>query len=367
MSTTEYDNTTIILSNPPTKEVDFDYESKTSTFKVSKSKFSTANLKPTDIAIKTLYLSNDPTQRGWIQKNQNPATSYVKPVLENDPVSSLGLAEIIAVGSEITNYKVGDVINGFLSWTQYGIINEKQIFNKIDLSKKLPLYYYLTVFGMTSLTAWSGLTQVGQIKKGDVVIVSAASGATGSVVVQLAKKVYGASKVIGISSSLEKIKFVESLGADVCLNYKDSDFFEKLQKEVGSDGVSLYWDNVGGEILDHVLNVMATKGRIVACGAISGYNDGSKFAVKHWPVIITRRLRVEGFIVGDFSAKFGEAIETLAGALTSGKLKFQEGETCTIEDCTGDKFEKVPKVWGKLFSADKPNGKLVSLVSEYKA
>ncbi|ODV87779.1 hypothetical protein CANARDRAFT_51815 [[Candida] arabinofermentans NRRL YB-2248] len=352
----------IILDNPPTGKVEYDLSSPESTFKVVTKELSESQLGPKQVLVKTLYLSNDPTQRGWIQKDQDPAKAYVPPVLKGDIVKSLGVGKVIAAGSE-SKYEAGDFVSGFMGWTEYGIIEETAIFTKIDTTKKLPLFYYLTIFGMTSLTAWIGLHEIAEIKETDTVLVSAASGATGSIVVQLAKKIFNCKKVVGISSSEEKCKYVESIGADVCLNYNDEDFAKKLAAASGETGYSVYWDNVGGATLDLALLNLALKGRVVACGAIAAYNDSSLSQINNWFCVITKRLTVKGFIVGDHAAKYGEAINTLTTGLMSGKISVKEGVDFTVVDCQGDKFDQVPKTWGKLFSS-KPNGKLVTLVSE---
>ncbi|GMF03890.1 unnamed protein product [Ambrosiozyma monospora] len=155
------------------------------------------------------------------------------------------------------------------------------------------------------MTAWAGLTQVfhdgagagtgtggvggATIGPDDTVVVSAASGATGNMAVQLAKKVYGAKRVIGITSSLAKAQFVKSIGADVGLNYHDSNFTQLLNDAVGSQGTTFYFDCVGGWLLDCVLDTMATNGKVLACGSIAGYNDRSKAVVHNWGIITTRR------------------------------------------------------------------------------
>lgn len=358
----EIDNKFFILKNAPEDAVNIDLSSPDATFELKESKFSANNLQPTAVAVRVLLLSNDPTQRGWIQKGADSKSMYIKPSVNGDVVRALALGEIIAVGSDVKDYVVGDIINGLLHWTQYDIIDVSAIFNKVDTSKNLPLEYYLSIFGMTSLTAWIGLVTIGQVKSSDVVVVSAASGATGNMVVQLAKKVYKCKKVIGISSTEEKCRFVESVGADICLNYRDSQFKEKLAKECGDDGANIYFDCVGGSILEAVMKNTANHGTIVACGAISGYNDSSKFVIYSWPLIITKRLTVKGFIVGDNKDKFAEAIQVLSSAFVKGDITLKKDENYSVFDATGDKFEKIPEYWHALFEDSKPMGKLLTLV-----
>lgn len=361
---------TIILSNPPKAEVNFDLEAEDSTFKYIEHKFSISDIPKDNVAIKTLYISNDPAQRSWIQKNSDPKASYVTPVKQGTPVRCQAIAEIIGVGENVTEYKVGDIVYTTGFWADRIIINKKLIFNRINTANSnVPLYYYLSALGMTALTAYFGLTEVGNIEKGDTVIVTAASGATGSMVVQLAKKVFGASKVIGISGSDSKCRYVESIGADICINYRDSDFNRQLDLAVGSKtregGADILFDNVGGKLLDRCMRQLRIKGKVVACGAIAGYNDPEKYIVRNWSYIIARRLRVEGFIVIDYSKKFGEALNLLSDSLQNGKIKFSKDTEVIIFDCTGDKFKNIPKIWGKLFNDDKPSGKVLSLVNKF--
>lgn len=361
---------TIILSNPPKTQVNFDLGAEDSTFKYVEHKFSISDIPKDNVAIKTLYISNDPAQRGWIQQNSDPKASYVTPVKKGTPVRCQAIAEIIGIGENVTEYKVGDIVYTTGFWADRIIINKKLIFNRINTANSnVPLYYYLSALGMTALTAYFGLTEVGNIKKGDTVIVTAASGATGSMVVQLAKKVFGASKVIGISGSDSKCRYVESIGADICLNYRDSDFNRQLDLAVGSQtregGADILFDNVGGKLLDRCMRQLRIKGKVVACGAIAGYNDPEKYIVRNWPYIISRRLRIEGFLVFDYSKKFGEALNLLSNSLQNGKIKFSKDTEVIIFDCTGDKFKNIPKIWSKLFNDDKPSGKVLSLVNKF--
>lgn len=328
-------------------------------------------LKEGQVLAKVLYLSNDPTQRTWLRKAGDNSPSYMPPVHEGTPMASLGLAEIIESKSE--KYQKGDIASGRIYWADYAVVPDVVFFNKIDKSLGLPLEFFLSILGMTTLTAFFGLTEVGKLKKyldepkegekGPVVCVSAASGATGSSVVQIAKHLLGASKVIGISGSDEKCKWVESLGADLCVNYKNSEWKQQVSDYLAKDneGIDVYFDCVGGEILSFILTKMNKFGHVAACGAISGYNDNKAFAVTSWPFIITNSLNVQGFIVGNFAAQFPEAIKILGAAVKEGKIKAQGAYH--VEKLSGDEPSKrladIPRIWNILFEDNKPNGKLL--------
>lgn len=351
----------IVLNKAPVKEVNVKFGEESSTFRLEEANLSEDSIKDGEVVVKMLYLSNDPTQRGWMQKGIDPKRMYAPPILENDPVTSLGLGEVVLSKSD--KYAVGAKVTGRFSWQEYVVVNEKNIFTTIDESKGLPLPAYLASVGMTGLTAYFGLSKVGELKKGQTVVISAASGATGSMCVQIAKHVIGASKVIGISGSAEKCKWVESLGADACVNYHDADYKKQLSDIIGDDFVDVYYDNVGGEILSFMLSKVKSFGHVVACGAISGYNDSSKMNVTSWGEIITNRLTVRGFIVSDFMSEFPQGVGAIVNGIKEGKIKLAEG--ATVVDLTKEEssLAKVPETWSLLFGSQKPNGKLITQIS----
>jgi len=195
-------------------------------------------------------------------------------------------------------------------------------------------------------------------KKDDVVVVSGAGGATGSMVVQIAKKIVGCKKVIGMAGTEEKCRWVESLGADVCVNYKSKSFQDDLKKALKENGgADVYFDNVGGSILDLMLGSMKMYGRIAACGAISSYNHEEPTMLKNYFNVITQRIEIKGFIVLDLFAKgkMPEARQALVDAYKEGKLKIGD-ENETVVDT---KFESIPETWVKLFEGGN-TGKLVT-------
>lgn len=274
-------------------------------------------------------------------------------------MASRGIGKVLE--SKSSKYAVGDYVVGSFGWSDEAVVPDLTIGVKIDTKAGLPLATYLASLGSTGLTAYFGLKEVGQLKKGQTVLISAASGATGSVAVQLAKHVFGASKVYGIVGSDEKAKWVELIGADKAVNYKSPNWKEELAKEF--ETVDVYYDNVGGEILSWALTRVKQWGRIIACGSIVGYNDSSAASVSTWREIISNRLTVQGFIVIDFKDQFQEAVEVLQKAIKEGKIKATEG--LSVVDLSSEQapLKKVPETWHKLFT-DKPRGKLITQLAK---
>lgn len=350
----------VVLDIPPTLKVNPKFGEADSNFKIVESP-ATPQVGDNELLLKVLYLSNDPTQRSWMAANQDVSRAYQPPILKGQAIRSLGLAEVLETKSE--KYQVGDIVSGFLAWQDNIVVHESRIFNKVPTSSGLPLPIFLSSLGMTGLTAYFGLKEVGLFKEGQSVLISAASGATGSMAVQIAKHIFKASKVIGIAGSDEKCKWVESLGADYCANYKSPTWKEDLSKFIGTDYVDVYFDNVGGEILSYSLGKIKRGGRIIACGALSGYEDSSKYAVTTWYEIIINRITVQGFIIGDFAAQFPEGVAAIAGAIKEGKVRVTDA--VSVVDLSGEKnpWEKVPSTWYKLFTEEKPAGKLVTKIA----
>ncbi|OBA21152.1 NAD(P)-binding protein [Metschnikowia bicuspidata var. bicuspidata NRRL YB-4993] len=344
----------IILQTPPAEEMNLSWGQKDSTFKLVNTELPA--VQEGELRVRVLYFSNDPTQRLWISAGQDPKRQYMPPVYKGEAIRTLGLGEVLE--SRSAEYATGDVITGVFHWGDELIIPEGSVSAKVD--KSLPYEWYLSAIGLTGLTAYFGLQKIGQFKEGQSVLVSAASGATGSMVVQLAKHLFKASKVVGIAGSDEKCKWVESLGADLCVNYRDIEYKKKIDEFMGDENFDVYFDNVGGDMLDYALTRTKRYGRIIACGAISGYNDKSKMSVTSWGEITSNRLTVQGFIAFDFFSDFPEAIKEIVAVIKSGKVKVDEG--VHIEDVSKfeNPFEKIPEVWNKLFTEEKTRGKLLT-------
>lgn len=342
----------IILKNKPFKDVNFSWGQADSTFELKTQPLDKSDVKDGQVVVKLILISNDPTQRLWIQKGLDPKRMYIEPVHEGERMKATVLAEVVY--SKNDEYKEGDIVLGFVGWTDYAILNPEQINSKIPVQQGVPLLAYLSALGMTGLTAFFGTTKIGQLQKGQTIIVSAALGATGSMVVQVAKHLVGAKKVIGFAGSDEKCKWVELIGADICINYKLADLLKELDKALDGEYADVYYDNVGGEQLDICLSRVKPFGRVVACGAISGYNDHVKMNVTRWAEIITNRLTVQGFIVIDFTKDFPEGLAALGNGLKEGKIKNE----VDVIDIKGD-IKKIPEVWFRLFDGKGP-GKLIT-------
>ena len=311
-------------------------------------------LKNNQVLLKTLYLSNDPAQRGWIDPNIPADRLYVAPVKQGTPMHARGLAEVIeSTSSDLTR---GKIVVASVGWSEYVVLDAKTVNPASDLPGGLSITHYLGAFGLTGMAAWYGLKTVAEAKPEDTVVVSGAAGATGSMVVQFAKNVVGCKKVIGIAGSADKCRWVESLGADKCLNYKDYDFKDQLAQST-QGFVDVYFDNVGGEILDLMLERMARHGRIAACGAISDYNSNNPHGIKNWFSVISMRIQIRGFIVLDYLSHAGEMIEIFKQAVKEGKVKIGDEH----EQVVDTKFDDVPNTWMKLFEGGN-TGKLVTRI-----
>jgi NADPH-dependent curcumin reductase len=265
-----------------------------------------------EVLVKNLWLSLDPYMRGRISKQK----SYVKGVEPGEVMVGQTVGEVVESKNE--KFKPGEHVLTQLGWQLYGTTSEAV---KVD-GKRAPLSYYLGVLGMPGLTAYFGLKELGQPKPGETVVVSAASGAVGSVVGQLAK-LWGC-RALGIAGGREKCDYVKNeLGFDECLDYKAGKLRDTM-KEACRDGIDIYFDNVGGEILDTALARMKLFGRVVVCGTISDYNATDPYRVRNWRAILVNRLRVQGMIVFDWKDRYGEALKALGGYLAAGKLKTRE-------------------------------------------
>jgi NADPH-dependent curcumin reductase CurA len=268
--------------------------------------------------VKVAMLSIDPTIRTWM----DDAPGYLPPIEVGAVVRGSGTG--VVVESQSDRYNVGDIVFGMTNWQEWVLATEENRFSVVPQGLGLDLATMMNVLGVTGITAFFGLIDVGAMKEGDVVVVSGAAGATGSVAGQIAKA-KGASKVVGIAGGKEKCsEVVEKFGFDECLDYKDEGLRKRLRTACPK-GVDVYFDNVGGEILDTVLGNIAMNARIVLCGAISQYNAvGARHGIENTSMLITRRARMEGFIILDYASRFVEAQTELAGMVLSGSLQHNE-------------------------------------------
>jgi NADPH-dependent curcumin reductase len=272
---------------------------------------------PGQALLRVRYLSIDPTIRTWM----NDTVGYLPPIALGAVVRSAGIAEVVA--SHTDRFGVGEMVFGMTCWQDYALAGDGAAdFQIVPPGIDPPVA--LNVFGITGMTAYFGLKDVGRIKAGDTVVVSGAAGATGSVVGQIAN-IEEAGKVIGIAGSDEKCAWlVDELGFTGAVNYRTDDVKARL-KDLCPSGIDLYFDNVGGEILDVCLGQLATRGRVVLCGAISTYNNPQRAAgPSNYRNLITKRGRMEGFIILDYAARYPEAQLAMAVWLAEGRIKHKE-------------------------------------------
>ncbi len=271
---------------------------------------------PGEALAQVRYLSIDPTIRTWM----DDAPGYLPPIAIDEVVRSGGVAEILSSNSE--RYAPGDFVFGMTGWQDYVIADEGERTLQV-LPPGVSPTAALGVLGITGMTAYFGLIDVGRIKEGDTVVVSGAAGATGSTVGQIAK-LKGAAKVVGIAGGPKKCAWlIDELGFDAAIDYKNEDVASRL-RETCPDGIDLYFDNVGGVILNACLAQLALRGRVVLCGAISSYNERERVGPSNYSALIIRRGRMEGFIILDYFGRFPEAQAEMAGWLAAGKVKAAE-------------------------------------------
>ena len=298
-----------------------------------------------EVVIQVLYLSLDPAMRGWMTDRP----SYIPPVGINEVMRALAVGKVTA--SKNPKFAVGDHVTGLLGVQEYAYSNGQGL-TKVD-PKLAPLPVYLSTLGMPGMTGYFGLLEVGQPKAGDTVVVSGAAGAVGSVVGQIAK-IKGA-RVVGIAGGADKCRYlVEELGFDAAIDYKTENVAEALKTHC-PNGVNVFFDNVGGDILDAVLTRLARGARVVICGAISQYNNTTPVkGPANYLSLLVQRATMTGIVVSDYYDRAGEAAMVMAGWIQSGKLK-------TREDIV-DGLDAFPQAFDMLFSGAN-NGKLVLKVA----
>ena len=267
-----------------------------------------------EISVEVQYVSVDPAMRGWI----NDTRSYVPPVGIGEVMRAGGVGKVTASKSD--KIAVGDTVLGTLG-VQTHYVGTAQGFTKI-MPELAPPPKFLGGLGMPGMTAYFGLLDVGQPKEGDTVLVSGAAGAVGSVVGQIAK-IKGC-RVVGIAGGKEKCDIVvDKYGFDACIDYKTEDVAKAL-KSACPDRIDIYFDNVGGSILEQALARIAMHGRILLCGAISQYNSAAMTGPSNYMNLLVQRARMEGFVVFDYAARFPEAIMEMMGWMQEGKLLLDE-------------------------------------------
>ena len=272
-----------------------------------------------EVVVKVLYLSLDPAMRGWM----NEGKSYIAPVGIGEVMRAGGVGVVVA--SKSPDFAVGDHVQGGTGVQRYWVGpagDKRHGFRKVD-AKLAPLPTYLNTLGMPGMTAYFGLIESGQPKAGDTVVVSGAAGAVGQTVGQVAKQL--GCRVVGIAGGKDKCEFVvRQLGFDACIDYKGGSVKDGL-KEHCPNGVDVYFDNVGGEILDTVLTRINMKARIVICGAISQYNNTTPVkGPANYLALLVNRARMEGIVVFDYADRYHLGVAALGQWMKEGKVKSKE-------------------------------------------
>ncbi len=287
------------------------------------------------VLVRNQYLSFDPTQRGWMEDRP----SYLPPVQLGEPMraGSVGRVE----ESRHPDFAVGDLVQSTGGWQDFHIAEPSGPLGLSKVPVGVPPTWMLGVLGVTGLTAYFGLLDLGTPKPGDTVLVSGAAGATGSVAAQIAR-IKGC-KVIGIAGGTEKCKWLtETARLDAAIDYKSENVDQRIG-ELCPNGVDVYFENVGGPILEAALNHLALRARIVMCGGISGYNDEEpQPGPRNLMNIVVQRARMEGFIVIDYLPRAGEAVAELVPWVQSGELVHQED--------IQEGFENIPATLTRLFT-----------------
>jgi NADPH-dependent curcumin reductase len=304
------------------------------------------DLREGQFLIRNVYLSLDPAMRGWLMDRP----SYVPPVQIGEIMR--GLAVGVVEKSNHPKFVAGDKAQGMLGWQEY-LVSSGESVTKLP-ETPLPLSAHLGLFGLAGLTSYTGLSEVGQPKSGETLLISGAAGSVGSLVGQIGK-IKGL-RVIGIAGTDEKCHWlVKELGFDAAVNYKEADYKKQLQSACPK-GVDIYFENVGGEILEAALYLMNTFGRVVVCGLISQYNATEPVpGPSNLVLVITRRLRVQGFIATDYASKVKEMVSNLTQWYSSGQLKYR------VDIVRG--LEAAPAAINKLFDGSN-HGKLMVEVSD---
>lgn len=294
------------------------------------------------LLVRNLYLSLDPTNRGWV----NDVDTYLPPVGIGDVMRGITIGTVEE--SRNPAFKPGDTVQGLLGWQEYAVSDGAGL-TVLPNNPSIPLTAYFALFGHIGLTAYFGLLDIGKPQPGETLVISAAAGATGSIVGQIGK-IKGC-RVVGIAGSDEKCRWLtDELGFDAAINYKTESVTDGLKRACPS-GVDVYFENVGGKILDAVLGQINLRARIVLCGLISQYNATEPVPGPYnLPNILIRRARLEGFIVLDYMDRAAEAFADLGSWLADGKIKYRVDVV--------DGLEQAPDALNRLFDGSNA-GKLI--------
>jgi NADPH-dependent curcumin reductase CurA len=315
-------------------------------FELVESPLPEADLKAGQVLVKTLMLGFDPAMRGWLMDER----SYLPPVAIGAPMRATGVGQVVQTSNPAL--PKGALVQGLLNWQEYSVGDLAAPIPPRPLPAGVTPSLALGVFGSTSLTAYFGLLDVGQPHSGETVLVSGAAGATGSVVAQIAR--LKGCRVVGIAGGAEKCQWLlDACKLDAVIDYKSEDLSTQIGK-LCPDGVDVFFDNVGGDTLEAGISHMADFGRIVLCGAIAGYNDETPApGPRNLMILITRRIRMQGFIVIDYLTRAEEAYTALAEWVSAGEIAWR--------DDIQEGFENIPATLQRLFDGRNTGKQLLKL------
>jgi NADPH-dependent curcumin reductase CurA len=296
------------------------------------------------VLVRNLYVSCDPTQRSWAAGN-----TYYPAIELGDVMRAFAVGEVVS--SRLAEFRAGQVVQGLFGWQDYAVADQQGLHPIFPVPDDVPLATSMSALGNTGMTAYFGLLEVGRARAGESVVVSAAAGATGSIAGQLAK-IHGC-RAIGIAGGEAKCRYlIDELGFDAAIDYKAENVVTRLHQTC-PDGIDVYFDNVGGRMLEAALANLALRGRVVLCGAISSYNEPAPHGPRNYLKLLTQRGRMEGFVVIDFLPRAHEALQALATFMREGKLKDQ------VDVVHG--LENAPAALARLFTGENRGKQLVKV------
>jgi NADPH-dependent curcumin reductase CurA len=313
---------------------------KESDFRIEETR--TPECPPNGLVVRTQWISVDPYLRGRMTGNR----TYIDPIPVGQPMESGAVGEVVE--SQSPGFQSGDVVSGMWAWQEYAAVDAARVL-KLDPAEA-PVSTALGILGMPGMTAYFGLTQLCEPQAGETVFVSGAAGAVGSAVGQIAK-ILGC-RVVGSAGSDEKVAFVKALGFDEVFNYKTAKPYAETLKSLCPNGIDCYFDNVGGELTDAVLQALNVYARVAVCGQISQYNNraGDVGPRPYWPLIM-KQIRMEGFLVTRWSDRWPEGRKQMAQWLKEGKLRYEE--------TVFDGLESAPRAFIGLFTGENTGKALV--------
>jgi NADPH-dependent curcumin reductase CurA len=292
-------------------------------------------LKDGELLLRNLWLSCDPTQIGWMKMD-----TYVPKVPLGEVMRALGVGQVVETRDP--GFKVGELVSGIIGWQDYGVVSSGGPSPVQRIPPRVPPELALSLLGLTGMTAYFGVTEIGRVQAGETFVVSSAAGAVGSIAGQIAK-IRGA-RVVGVAGGPTKCEWIrKEAGFDAAIDYRAERVGPRLS-ETCPQGIDVYFDNVGGELLDEALTRIRLHGRIVLCGAISNYANFDYRPLRNYPLLIRNRGRLEGFIVTDYMAHYSEAAAILSGWYAEGRIKQKTDIAVGLENA--------PKTLARLFTGE---------------